>query len=153
MFKLIIEKPAGEDIKRMLDQGGEAKVHAARILSFLQLLKGRQDWLEELLTRKFQNDEFNVDKYLQCWDDGLDMWRLALIEYSFDRQRQWQMPYRILYAYDLQCSTFRVLGVVHRSFDYQEDHEFTQRIRRTYDQLGLPKHKVWGPTGGRHKRH
>lgn len=146
MFKLIIQKPATEDLRQMIEAGGKSKSCGARILVFLQELKGRQDWLQELLTRKFQNDEFNVDKYVEFWDAGLDMWRAALFEYDFSRQRKWQMPYRILYAYDQACQTFRILGVVSRDFNYQSDHEFTQRIRRTYDELALPKHRVGRPS-------
>lgn len=145
MFKLIIQKPAADDLRQLLTSGGDGKVCAVRILAFLEELKGRQDWLGQLLTRKFQNDEFNIDKYVEFWDAGLDMWRAALFEYDFSRQRKWQMPYRILYAYDQSCLTFRVLGVVSRSFNYQSDHEFTQRIRRTYDDLALPKHRVGRP--------
>jgi hypothetical protein len=142
MFKLIIQKPAADDLEKLIKAGGASKQYAARILAFLQEAKGRQDWLGEFLTRKFQNDEFNIDKYVEFWDAGLDMWRASLFEHDFTRHKKWNMPYRILYAYDLSCQTFRVLGVVSRNFNYQADHEFTQRIRRTYDDLALPKHRV-----------
>lgn len=155
MLKLIIQKPAADDITEMIKAGGNAKVCGARILAFLQELKGRPDWLQQLLIRKFQNDEFNVDKYVEFWDAGLDMWRLALFEYDFSNQKKWQMPYRILYAYDQPCLAFRVLGVVPRSFNYESDHEFTRRLRRTYDELALPKHRVGraGYGGSGNKRH
>lgn len=145
MFKLIIQKPAEGDLRRLLASGGKSKVYGIRILSFLEELKVRQDWLRELLSQKFENDEFNVGKYLEFWDAGLDMWRIALLEHDFTRHKTWQMPYRILYAYDQSCLTFRVLGVVSRDFNYHPDHEFTQRIRRTYDDLALPKHRVGRP--------
>lgn len=146
MFNLILQKPAAEDLKVMIAAGGEARQCAAKILSFVEELKGRQDWLGQLLTRKFQNAEFNVDKYVQFWDAGLDMWRLALFEFDFARHKKWQMPYRILYGYDQPCRTFRILGVVSREFDYDPDHEFTKRVCRTYDDLGMPKHRVGGAT-------
>lgn len=155
MFRLIIHKPAAEDIVKLVSSGEEGKVYGARIAAFLQELKVRQDWLKELLSQKFQNEEFNVDKYLEFWDAGLDMWRLALFEFDFTRQKKWQMPYRILYAYDQPCLTFRILGVVSRDFNYESDHEFTQRIRRTYDELALPKHRVRRSTysSSNNKRH
>jgi len=154
MFRLIIQKPAAEDLVKLVNSGGAGKVYGTRIAAFLQELKGRQDWLAELLSRKFQNEEFNVDKYVEFWDAGLDMWRLALFEFDFTRHKKWQMPYRILYAYDQPCLTFRILGIVSRDFNYEPDHEFTQRIRRTYDELALPKHRV-GANHGRtsNKRH
>lgn len=142
MLKLIIQKPAKDDLTRMIEAGGKTKAYGARILVFLQELKECQDWLQQLLIRKFQNDEFNVDKYVEFWDAGLDLWRASLFEYDFSKQKKWQMPYRILYAYDQPCQAFRILGVVSRDFNYQSDHEFTQRICRTYDELALPKHRV-----------
>jgi hypothetical protein len=155
MLKLIIQKPAGDDIKKLVAAGGQGREYGAKILAFLQELRDTQHWLEELLSRKFQNDEFNVDKYVEFWDAGLDMWRLALFEYDFSRQKKWKMPYRILYAYDQPCRTFRILGVVSRDFNYDSDHEFTQRIRRTYDELALPKHRVGRASygGAGNKRH
>lgn len=155
MFKLSVQPPARDDLVAMLAQGGVAKQSATRILVFLQELKVRQDWLGELLSRKFRNEEFNVDRYVTFWDEGLDMWRLALYEFDFTRQKEWKLPYRILYGYDQPCATFRILGVVSRDFDYEPDHEFTKRIRRTYDDLAMPKHHVRGATYGRagNKRH
>lgn len=144
MFKLILHKPAADDLRDMAAAGGNAQQCAARILAFIQELKGRQDWLNQLLTRNFRNETFNVDKYVEFWDAGLDLWRFALFEVDFTKQTKWQMPYRILYGYDQPCTTFRILGVVSRDFDYDSNHEFTKRVCRTYDELGMPKHRARG---------
>jgi hypothetical protein len=142
MFRLSVHKDATEDIKKMIAEGGDAEKAGRRIAAFIQELKNSEKWLAELLTRKFRNEEFNVDKFVQFWDAGLDLWRIALFEFDFERDKQWQMPYRILYGYDGPCTTFRILGVVPRNFNYEADHELTKRICRTYDELGMPKHRA-----------
>jgi hypothetical protein len=143
MFKLVIEKAAVEDIKAMVAGGGNAKLCAQRITVILQELKGSQKLLQELTTEKFSTPDFDIGKYLEFWNDGIDLWRIKINDANALRE-QWRraLPYRVLYAYDSPCYTFRVLGVLPREFNYDPNHELTKRILRAYDDLGLPKHRV-----------
>lgn len=142
MYKLTIEKAAQDDIKELIAKGGQARISATRILTFLQELKGDQRFLSELLTRYFENDNFHVDKFVTCHDDGLNIWRVKVFEFDFNSQKKWSLPYRVIYGYDQEDLTFRVLGILPRNFNYEPDHELTKRIRRTYDELGLPHFRV-----------
>uniref|UniRef100_E6QX21 Addiction module toxin RelE n=1 Tax=mine drainage metagenome TaxID=410659 RepID=E6QX21_9ZZZZ len=50
------------------------------------------------------------------------------------------LRYRIVYAYEPGTLQFHVLAIVHRDFNYETDHEITQRIRKAYNELGLSIH-------------
>lgn len=141
MYKLTIEKDAQDDLRRMISEGGAARTAAARIGTFLQELKACQPDLARLLDRGYKNDTFNVDKFVALYDAGLNLWRVSLYEFDFAANKKWQMPYRILYGYDQPCYTFRVLGILPRNFNYEINHELTNRLCRTYDFLGMPKYK------------
>jgi hypothetical protein len=142
MYSLRIHLDAQQDLRALLASDEQAATAAKRILAFLQELKATPAWLDELLTRHFENDEFNVDKFVTFWKAGLDLWRIKVFEHDFSRHATWTLPYRLIYAYSINARTFYVLGVVPREFDYDENHELTKRICRTYDDLDLPKHKL-----------
>lgn len=143
MYKLRIEKDAQEDIRKLIAEGGKARADAVKIVAFLEELKGNSVWLNELLTRKFAHERFDVDRFLEYWNQGLDIWRLKVFEFVSARNRSFPLPLRVIYCYDQHSLAFRVLAVCKRDdFDYQPDHEQTKRICRLYDALGLPKHST-----------
>ncbi|MDT0355712.1 hypothetical protein RJO15_08045 [Herbaspirillum huttiense F1] len=150
MYKLRIEKDAQDDIKNLIAEGGKARADAFKIVAFLEELKGNRLWLNELLTRKFEHERFDVDRFLEYWNQGLDIWRLKVFEFVSARNRSYPLPLRVIYCYDQQSLAFRVLAVCKRDFDYQPDHEQTKRICSLYDSLGLPKHVTRGSRGTRH---
>ena len=153
MFDLRIQPEAKADIKAMIEQGGDAQKAAIRILAFLQELASNGSWREELLTRKFENTDFNVDKFVECWNDGMDIWRVTVFEFAFPSHKIFKLPYRVLYALDLQSKCFRILAVAHRDFDYKADHEITLRIQHQYDDLGLQRTRVHAPAGRYRDKH
>lgn len=153
MYRLIIEKDAASDLRGLISEGGQSKADALKVLAFLEELKVNHLWLNELLTRKFANEQFDVDKFVHFWNQGLDIWRLKVSEFVHVRNRSFPLPLRIIYCYDMQSSAFRILGVFKREFDYDPNHEQTKRICRIYLDLGLPKHSIGYGNSSRHKRH
>lgn len=146
MYKLNIEHDAQNDLTLMLSKGGEDKKFASIILAFLSQLKADQVLLGELLTHKFENKKFNVSRFQSIWRDR-DVWRLKTFEWNLSQNNKTVIPYRIIYAYDSKCLTFRILAVAYRrhgdprSYDYEHNHPITQRILNAYNELGLPVFK------------
>ena len=154
MFKLVIEHEAQDDLKKMIQAGGRKEVHARRILAILSEIRNSQESLAELTTNNFETDDFDVKSFKEFWNDGVDLWRLKIFDF-IEKKHQWStVPYRVFYAYDMSCLTFRILGIIHRDIAYDSEHEQTKRICRTYYDLGLPRHKVTHfRTSGRHRPH
>ncbi|WP_161539948.1 hypothetical protein [Glaciimonas sp. PCH181] len=146
MLKLVIEKAAVKDLTDMVGSGGDEKSYAQKIVVTLQEIKDSQSLLQDLTTEKFSTDDYDVGKYLEFWNDGIDLWKIKIYDFNSLSKKWWTVPYRVLYAYDISCQTFRVLGIVPRKFNYDPNHELTKRIRRAYDDLGLPKHKIFRPS-------
>ncbi|MBB3118877.1 hypothetical protein [Pseudoduganella violacea] len=146
MFNLRTQPEAAADLLSMVKQGGASATHAMRIAAMIDEVKKSEELLNNLHTESFSVDDFEVGKYLEFWNDGIDLWKIK--PFNFDElHKKWHsIPYRILYAYDIQCTTFRILGIVPRSFNYDANHALTKRIIKTYIDLGLPRHKVIKPT-------
>lgn len=148
MYKLNIEHDAQTDLKSMVDKGGNEKKFAINILAFLSEMKADQALLGSLLDHRFENNKFNVNRFQTFWRSH-DVWRLKMFEWDLSQTKKCAIPYRIIYAYDVKCSTFRILAVVNRAqFNYEDNHPTTQRVLRAYSELGLPIHKY---TPGKHK--
>lgn len=120
----------------MVESGGDSRKCAAAILALLSELKGDQALLGSLLDHKFENNSFNVSRFESIWRDR-DVWRLKVFEWNLSQTKKYVIPYRIIYAYDYKCLSFRVLAVVHRGFEYANDHPVTQRVLKAYGELGL----------------
>lgn len=142
MYKLYIELDAQNDLRFMVESGGDNRRYAAAILALLSELKGDQALLGSLLDHKFENDSFNVSRFESIWRDR-DVWRLKVFEWNLSQTRRNAIPYRIIYAYDFKCLSFRILAVVHRDFEYENDHPVTQRVLKAYSELGLPVIKTF----------
>lgn len=140
MYKLTIESGAQEDINNMLSGGGIARQSAAIVLALLQELKQDQARLGSMLDHGFNDNEIDVSKIVSVWRE-YDIWRLKVFESDLSRAKSHPIPYRIIYAYDIPCLTFRVLAVVPRppegDFDYEQNHPITIRILKDYEFLGL----------------
>lgn len=142
MYKIYIEIDAQSDLRLMVESGGGKRRYAAAILALLSELKGDQALLGSLLDHKFENDSFNVSRFESIWRDR-DVWRLKVFEWNLSQTRKNVIPYRIIYAYDYKCLSFRVLAVVHRDFEYANDHPVTQRVLKAYGELGLTVTKTF----------
>ena len=142
MYKLYIERDAQNDLGSMMESGGDNRRFAAKMLALLSELKNDQALLGKLLDHKFENDSFNVSRFESIWR-GRDVWRLKVFEWNLSNARKNVIPYRIIYAYDLKCLSFRILAVVHRDFEYENDHPVTQRVLKAYSELGLPVFKTF----------
>jgi hypothetical protein len=149
MYKLTIHIDAKNDLLEMSRLNAKERTYAARIATLLQEVKDTPELLRELATHDFSTDDIEVGKYLQFWNNGVDLWKIKMFDFDSLHNKWNSIPYRVLYAYDMECHTFRVLGVVHRSFNYDANHELTKRILSTYDSLGLPKHKILRHTNNR----
>src|SRR4051812_1007669 len=119
MFSLRVQPEAVKDLLDMKEAGGERATCARRIVAILDELKQDQRKLENLTTMKFETDDYEVGKYLEFWNDGVDLWKLKIYDFDDLNEKWWTLPYRVLYAYDLSCRTFRILGVLPREFDYK----------------------------------
>lgn len=142
MYNLIIELEAKDDIRTLLATGHQNRQCATRILAFLEQLKADQKLLSSLLDHGFDNKDFNVSRIESIWQSR-DVWRLKIFEWDLSKNKKYTIPYRIIYAYDLKLLTFRILAVAHRSFNYEANHPITQRVIRTYDNLGLQMVKTY----------
>lgn len=153
MYKLKIESEAQADLQQMIMVGGEIKEYAVMILTFLDELSKDQLWLDSLLDHRFENHHFNVSKYLE-FKKSHDIWRIKVFEWDVALVNKRPIPYRIIYAYDLTCATFRVLAIVSRDiFNYEIDNPITQRILKQYSNLGLKVHTTSHSWGSRETRH
>lgn len=142
MYKLNIELDAQNDLKSMVGKNENDKKYAMHLLALLSELKADQNLLSSMLDHKYENKSFNVSKFQAFWRDR-DVWRLKIFEWDFTRNVKRTIPYRVIYAYDIKCVTFRILAVVHRDFNYEDDHPITQRILKAYSQLGLSVSKSY----------
>lgn len=114
------------------------KFAAAKVAALLQQAKHDPKIIDSLLDHNFGADQaqpYHVSKWLHFWNTGYNIWRLKI----------WLIPrgslrYRIVYAYQPSTLQYHVLAIVHRDFDYQTDHEITQRILAAYRSLGITGH-------------
>jgi hypothetical protein len=153
VYKLKIEFDAQADLKKMIEAGGDEKEYAVMLLAFLDELSKDQRWLDFLLVHRFENDHFNISKYVE-FKESHDIWRIKVFEWDASLVNKWPIPYRIIYAYDSPCSTFRILAIVNRNtFDYENDNPITQRVLKQYGELGLKIHNSFSTWRAGRSRH
>ena len=115
------------------------KPMAGKIAALLQQAKCDPNIIDSLLDHDFGADHstaYHVSKWFAFWNSGYNIWRLKIWEAP-----RGSLPYRIVYAYEPRTLQYYVLAIVHRNFDYKRDHEITQRIRKAYEELGIPVHR------------
>lgn len=132
MLQIVITPQAKEDLDSLYDIDEDA---AAEIETALDEIANDQRLLDRLTVKKFKSlgtPEFDVDRFEELWQQGLNLLRLKFWD--------WQgsvLPYRVLYAYAPQTDIYYVLAVIERNHAYDTTHPIVQRVLRQYDALGL----------------
>lgn len=130
MYKLFVHEDAEADLEQLWT---DCPTAAADIQVFLEEAPGDQDLLDRLTQHGFgerDRDDINVSKWLEQWKKGNDLWRVKI--WSLERQG---LRYRIIYAFVPKKRHYYVLAVTPRDFNYDGNHEITQRILRALDGL------------------
>lgn len=130
MLSLVIHKDAGADIAEIREDDPKT---ARRIAALVIELKGDQDLLDRLTQRDYgahRTEKFHVDKWVMEQRNDRNLWRVKL----WDLEDQ-GIKYRIIYAFQPELKRYAILAVAPRSFNYDEKHPLTQRIRIAYDAL------------------
>lgn len=128
MYSLEIHEDAENDLEDLKKSHPDVAVN---ILVHLQEIKNDQELLDSLTVYNFGADrtaKYHVVKWWSFWKQGIDLWRLKIWELE-DIGSQ----YRIVYAYMRGQREYAVLGIAHRDWDYDEDHEFTKRVIDAYN--------------------
>ncbi len=132
---LSIHPDAANDLRQLIATDQFA---AGKVAALLQQAKHDPEIIATLLDHDFGDDHsaaYHVSKWLTFWNAGYNLWRLKIwIEPSGS------LRYRIVYAYEPRTLRYHVLAIVHRDFDYQHDHDITQRIIKAYRGLGIAIH-------------
>jgi len=98
----------------------------------LQEIKADERLVDSLTIHRFGKaggEKIGVTKWLAHWYAGRALWSLKIWELE-----NMGIRYRVIY-YFAPLETFYVLGIVPRSFDYDDDHPLTKRILAAYDAL------------------
>jgi len=109
---------------------------AAEVETALDEISNDPRLLERLHKKNFRSigtPHFDVDRFEELWQQGLNMLRLKFWD--------WQgsvVPYRVLYAHDARNDIFHVLAVVQRDHAYDTNHPLVVRVCAQYSALGLP---------------
>lgn len=110
----------------------------ARVLTFLQEAKHNQHTLESLSIHgyvEYEKIEFDIGAWQAAAKQKLNLWRLKFIGIDTELQH-----YRLIYAFHPIQHRYYVLGLVHRSFNYDLGHETSQRILAIYTKVGIPEY-------------
>lgn len=135
MIRIVISPEAEEDLDLMYEGDEETMDAAAEIETALAEISNDLRLLERLHIKHFRfigQPHFDVDKFEELWQQGLNMLRLKFWD--------WQgsvVPYRVLYAHDARNDIFHVLAVALRDHAYDTNHPLVIRVRAQYDALGL----------------
>lgn len=132
---LALHPDAAEDLRRLMATDRSA---AGKVLALLQQAKRDPGILNSLLDHDFGTEHaapYHVSKWQEFWRIGYDLWRLKIWT-----EPKGSLRYRIVYAYEPRSLQYHVLAVVHRDFNYERNHEITQRILKAYKDLGLTIH-------------
>lgn len=135
MYELFLHDDAERDLEDLWRTDPTA---AAEIQVLLEQIQADQYLLESLTIHDFgsaHRDRFHVSKWVSQWKQRRDLWRLKL--WSLEDQG---IRYRIVYAYIPGTRKYYVLGIVHRTFNYDESSPYTKRILDAY--RDLPRSRV-----------
>ena len=135
MPSLRIHPDAAQDLRDLMVSDREA---AGRVLALIEQAQHDSTLLDSLLDHDFganRTQGYHVSKWWELWRAGYNIWRLKVWTFPKGSLNQ-----RIVYAYDPKQLQHHVLAVVHRDFDYERDHAVTNRILRTYLNLGIARY-------------
>lgn len=136
VYSIVIAVAAKEDLAAIAQDDPETE---AEIVAVLQELKGNQALLDALTVKDFglaHDAPFHVDAWTAQQRQGRNLWRLKIWDLEDIGIR-----YRVVYALDPQISRYYILAVLHRDFDYDEDHPRVKKLLATYDRLGIPAYR------------
>ena len=128
MLSLVIHKDVVADIGEI--RKSDLKT-AMRIVALIHEIQADQDLLDRLTQQGYGANgsaDFDVSMWFGEQDRGRNLWRLK----AWDLERQ-GIQYRVIYAFEPNLKRYKILAVVPRSFNYDENHPITQRIRDAYD--------------------
>ncbi len=130
MFRISLHDDARRDLENLWS---EAPTAAARITVLLEELEANPD-LQDRLTQQdfgaYESADFHVSKWFAQWNNGKDLWRLKV--WDLENQR---LRYRVVYALMRGRLDYCVLGIVPRTFNYDNNHELTRRILAAHQEL------------------
>lgn len=132
---LTVHTDAADDLRQLMAQDRFA---GGKVLALLQQAKCDPSIIDSLLDHDFGAEHtapYHVSKWQEFWRVGYDLWRLKIWT-----EPKGSLRYRIVYAYEPRTLQYHVLAIVHRNFNYERDHEITQRILKAYKDLGLTIH-------------
>lgn len=130
MFRLSVHEDADADLEAVARRTPRT---AGRILALLEELEADQDLLDRLSQHDFGKHrpaDFHVSRWVEQWNKGRNLWRLKVWDLE-----EHGIRYRIIYAFVPNRHHYHVLGIVPRSFDYEEGHPLTRRILAAHDGL------------------
>ena len=133
-----IEKSAEEDLEKLWEEDEAA---AADIEVLLAELENGPEWLWRMTRPEgwsnYSVPLFDTRPFRALYKKGMDVFRIKPLDVG-----SLAKSYRVLYACDNRNDHIHVLAIVHRSFNYAQDHKITRRIRREYDCL-LGRHSAY----------
>lgn len=132
-MKLTIVDEALDDLDDIALQAEDDKYF---ILALLEDIENDSQAASRLLDQgawPIGPDRVDVMPFRFFFRKGYDIWRMKVYELGEDL-----LPYRLIYAYDYRHREIYILAVMHRRVDYENDPEFTARIRASYLALNLP---------------
>lgn len=135
VYTLKVHRDAREDLDAIGIRSAEAK---AKIYATLGEIGGSQRLLEALTRKDFglsRDETFNVDVWGAQQNKGRNLWRLKV--WALEVQG---IQYRVIYCLDPRVSTYYVLGVLHRDFDYNAKNPRAAKLLEIYDRLGIPSY-------------
>ncbi len=134
-FSLVVHEQAANDLEQLWRDKPDV---AADVGVFLEELRGNQSLLDRLSSnRYFQQEDpsFSVEVWSSQRSKKRNLWRLKRINIGGNVAQ-----YRVIYAFHPQQFRYYVLGVVHRDFNYDQNHPISRRIIAAYDELDIPRY-------------
>ena len=104
-----------------------------RIVALIHELQGDKDLLDRLTQHGYGADgtaDFDVSMWVGEQKRGRNLWRLKALDLEGKG-----LPYRVIYAFEPSLKRHKILAIAPRSFNYDENHPLTQRIRDAYDKV------------------
>lgn len=130
--RLSLHPGAADDLRDLMAADPDA---AGKMAAFLQQAKHDPRIIDSLLDHDFganRSETYHVSKWFAFWNTGYNLWRLKF--WTFPKG---SLEYRVIYAYQPSTCHYHVLAIVHRDFNYQNDHEATKRILTAYHSIGI----------------
>lgn len=134
-FSLVVHDQAADDIEQLWQEKPDV---AADIGVFLEELSGNQDLLDRLSSNKYfqtADPSFSVEVWSSQRSNKRNLWRLKRVHIGGNVAQ-----YRVIYAFHPKQFRYYVLGVVHRDFNYDQNHPISRRIIAAYDELDIPSY-------------